>query len=376
MRILVVHSRYASGDMSGENRVVDDEVRLLRGAGHDVTTFLPSVAGGSVLDRVRASLDAVWAKESLRRLAQLTASSTFDVVHCHNLFPMVSPAFLRAIPPDSLTVLTLHNFRLLCLPATLLRDGRICEDCVGRSTWRGVTHACYRDSTLGSATLAASISLHRSIGTLRTVDRFLAVSEFVRRKHVQGGLPASKIRVKDNFVPAATRRKGSGEFFLVVSRLSPEKGVTELVEAWRAIDHDLVVAGDGPEMEKVAAKAPANVRLLGAVTPDRVQSLLQRARAVLVPSICYEGAPRVIPEAFAAGVPVIATRIGGLSNMVTHATNGYLVGLGQTREWQMAVDKLSDTSLNMMFGREAHKSWKTRFTPEGAVRSLEQAYTR
>jgi glycosyltransferase involved in cell wall biosynthesis len=211
---------------------------------------------------------------------------------------------------------------------------------------------------------------------LRTVDRFLAVSEFVRRKHVQGGLPASKIRVKDNFVPAAVRRRGSGEFFLVVSRLSPEKGVTELVEAWRAIDHELVVAGDGPEMDKVAAKAPANVRLLGAVTPDRVQSLLQRARAVLGPSICYEGAPRVIPEAFAAGVPVIATRIGGLPNMVTHATNGYLVGLGQTREWKIAVDNLSDPSLNAAFGREAHRSWKARFTPEGAVRSLEEAYTR
>ena len=112
MRILVVHSRYASGDMSGENRVVDDEVRLLRGAGHEVTTFLPSVAGFAFGDRVRASVDAVWARTSLKRLAQLTATSRFDVVHCHNLFPMVSPAFLRAIPRESFTVLTLHNFRL------------------------------------------------------------------------------------------------------------------------------------------------------------------------------------------------------------------------------------------------------------------------
>ena len=193
---------------------------------------------------------------------------------------------------------------------------------------------------------------------------------------MQGGLPASRIRVKDNFVPPSAQRQGSGEFFLVVSRLSPEKGVAQLVDAWRTIDQDLVVAGDGPEMDAVAANAPANVRLLGAVTPDRVQSLLQRARALLVPSVCYEGAPRVIPEAFAAAVPVIATRIGGLPNMVAHAKNGYLVGLGQSCEWKKAVDKLSDPSLNATFGREAHKSWKARFTPEGAARSLEQAYTR
>ena len=309
MNVLVLHSRYSTGPSSGENRVVDDEVALLRAHGHEVRLWSPDPPADTAYERAALGARAVWSRASVAHVRTLAAELRPDVIHVHNLYPMLSPAVLRTAAAP--VVMTLHNYRLMCLPATFLRDGRTCEDCLGHGPWRGVVHRCYRGSAAGSASLATALALHRRAGTFRRVTRFLAVSEFVRTKHIEAGIEPDRIAVKPNFVDPLPRRQGPGEYFLFLGRLAPEKGVGPLIEAWREIPARLVVVGDGEERARLAATAPSTVEFHDAVPGDQVGPYLARARALVVPSIWYEGAPRTITEAYAAGVPVIAIALRG-----------------------------------------------------------------
>ena len=206
MRVLILHSRYLSGTTSGENRVVDDEARLLTEAGHQVDVWDPVPSDTSGPRLVGTAARAIWSKEAMDHVRGLIRRLDAEIVHCHNLFPILSPAVLRAAHSEgAAVVMTLHNYRLLCLPATFVRDGRVCEDCLGREPWPGVVHACYRASRLGSATLATSLTLHKTIRTFEQVTTFLAVSRFVRDKHIEGGWPGDRINVKPNFAWPSTR---------------------------------------------------------------------------------------------------------------------------------------------------------------------------
>ena len=208
MRILVLHSRYLSGSLSGENRVVDDEIELLRRAGHDVFSWTPSVPEEQPW---QTATNAIWSRKEASNVRRLIARNEPEVVHVHNLFPRLSPSVIGAAATTGIPVLvTLHNFRLMCLPATFLRDGRLCEACAGHVPWRGVAHGCYRDSRPASAALASSLTLHRATQTFGKVTLFLAVSDFVRRKHVQYGFDSGRIRVKTQLLVAATATPRAG----------------------------------------------------------------------------------------------------------------------------------------------------------------------
>ncbi len=370
MRILVAHSRYASGNVSGENRVVEDEVRLLSEAGHDVVSWTPS---GADVHPVRAAARATWARDASRRLRQLTRAHRADVVHIHNLFPMISPASIRAVSTEAPVVLTLHNYRLLCLPATLFRDGRICEDCVGRSLARGVIHGCYRKSRLASGALAASLELHRRIDSFKGVRRFLAVSEFVRAKHRAAGL-AADIRVKPNFAWARDRRRGAGSHYVFAGRLTPEKGLDVIVDAWKNVRETLIVAGDGEQADALRRLAPPNVRFVGPCTSAEVDALLRDARALLVPSRCYEGAPRSIIEAFATGVPVVAPSLGSLAEIVDDGINGVSIARSSAATWMGAIDQLRDDHVVARLGAGAWETWSSRYSPAANLAALEATY--
>src|SRR4051794_1113216 len=276
LRVLVLHSRYATGSSSGENRVVDDEVALLRAAGHQVEVYSPEPRTDTVRARAGVALGAVWSRRSSEAVAALVRDWAPDVVHAHNLFPALSPAVLRVEAP---TVMTLHNYRMLCLPAVLLRDGVLCEDCLGKVPWRGVIHRCYRGSAFGSSALATSLGVHRRAGSFTRVATFLAVSDFVRAKHIQAGWHADRITVQPNFAAAAPRRNGPGSYFVYVGRLSPEKGLDGLLPHWGEVPANLVIVGDGEERERLSALATGNVEFRGAIDPSHVPEVLGNARA-------------------------------------------------------------------------------------------------
>ena len=346
------------------------------GGGHHVSLWAPTPpAAGSLATNIRLGTSAVWARPSLSELRARIRDLDVEIVHFHNLFPLLSPAAVRvAAESGAAVILTLHNYRYSCLPAVFFRDDRPCEDCLGKVPWRGVVHRCYRDSVMGSASLAASLTLHRALGSFGAVDLFIAISEFVKQKHLEAGLPAKKIRVKTHFSKAAPRRDGMGDFFLYLGRLSPEKGLDGLLTAWSPALGKLVVAGDGPDRARLETLAPRGVEFAGAIPAGDVPEIIAQARAVVVPSRSYEGAGKVVMESFAAGVPVVARRIGALGEVVEDERSGLLVEEDDPESWRRALTLMRDGDRNRRMGNAAYEQWRSRFSPSSALVALEESY--
>jgi glycosyltransferase involved in cell wall biosynthesis len=325
---------------------------------------------------IQAGVGAIWARDAVAEVERRIARHEPDVVHCHNLFPALSPAVLRATRDKAPTVITLHNYRFLCLPATFLRDGRICEDCLNRLPWPGVVHGCYQGSVAASAALASSLVLHRTIDTYQHIRLYIAISEFVRQKHVEGGLPGERTVVKPHFAWRVEPRQGPGEYFMYLGRLSPEKGVSTLVDAWAQVSGKLLIIGDGPEASRLRETAPANVEFRRTVAPSAVPRLLRGARAILSPSVSHEGAGKVVLEAYAAAVPALVSRAGGLPEVVQDEVTGLVLPPSDPEAWARAADRLLDDSESERMGRSAWELWSDRYTPEQGLVNLESAYRR
>jgi glycosyltransferase involved in cell wall biosynthesis len=320
-RILVVHNRYQQP--GGEDAVVEAEVNLLRRRGHAVETYIRDNDELNEMSRLNALAENLWSRRTWSGVAKLTRAFRPDVIHVHNTFAMVSSsvywAAARAVVP---VVQTLHNFRLMCVQAMFLKDGKVCEDCIDRVPWRGVVHKCYRSSGLYSAAQATVIGMNRAIGTYRDrVTRYIALTDFCRDKFIQGGLPAERISVKPNFVdiervPTNGRRGG-----LFVGRLAAEKGVDVLLAALKELPNvSIDVIGDGPERARLAEHPQVN--LLGWLGAAEINERMQRAAYLVMPSIWYENFPRTLVEAYANGLPVIASRLGSLAELVDHGRTG------------------------------------------------------
>lgn len=378
MKILILHSSYLSGAVSGENRVVEGEAELLRAGGYDVTLLTRSPEGRTEgVALLRTGARSIWSIRAAKEVELLVQEEGFDIVHCHNLFPSFSPSVIAgASRAGAAVVVTLHNYRLLCLPATFWRDGHVCEQCLGHVPWRGVRYRCYRDSLPGSAALAGSLTYARLRRTLDSVTFFVAVSEFVRSKHLEGGISPEQILVKPNFVPAAPRREGGGEYFLYLGRLSNEKDVRLLIDSWCPELGRLVIAGDGPDAVALRSLGErAGVEFIGVVPPAEVPFLLARARALLFPSRSFEGMPRAVLEAYAAGVPVIASDAGALPEVVTENETGLLVA-GTREAWAGAMGRLGDDLETQRLGDGAWERWRDRYSPDRGLGALKEVYAR
>jgi len=373
-RVLVVHNAYQH--RGGEDAVVESEIELLRSHGHAVETYFRSnddVGGMSSLDMARHTL---WSPRTQHDLAELIRRFKPDVIHAHNTFPLISPSLYWAAERAGVPVVqTLHNFRLMCLNALFLLEGKVCEDCMGHLPWRGVARACYRGSRAASAAMAGMLTLHHGLGTYRNkVARYIALNGFCRDKFIEGGLPAGRVVVKPNFVDFAAPEPVPRSSLLFVGRLSVEKGVVTLAAAMaRLPDAQLRVAGDGPEAGLLGGVA--GVSRLGSLPGEAVRQEMIRAVALVVPSICYENFPRTIAEAFACGLPVIASRIGALADIVRDGETGLLFEPGNPRD---LADKmawaLAHPEQMAAMGRNARAQYEAEFSAEVNYRRLMEIY--
>jgi glycosyltransferase involved in cell wall biosynthesis len=325
MRILLVHNRYQIP--GGEDTVFAAEKAMLETHGHEISTLEPSnleITGWP--RRLKTGLQAIYSYPAKQRMSAEISRFRPDIVHVHNFFPLLSPSIYSACREAHIPVVqTLHNYRLLCPNALFFRDGRVCEDCMGKVVpWPGVLHACYRGSRLATGPVAAMLTIHRALKTWTDdVDAYIALTEFSRQKFIEGGLPREKILVKPNFVhPAPATGKGEGGFALFVGRLSAEKGVGTLLAAWETLGEKipLKIAGDGPLADEV--KAARGIEWLGRVSRDRVVALMQDAAVLIFPSVWYETFGMSIIEAYAVGLPVIASKIGVVNSLVAHQRTG------------------------------------------------------
>lgn len=332
MRVLQLHSYYQL--RGGEDAVVEAERELLVAHGHDVRVHCSNNAVMSEIGALRAAARTVWSQHDHAAVTRLLADWRPDVVHIHNTFQAMSPSVIWAAARAGVPVVqTLHNFRLICPQAMLLRQDAVCEDCVGHVPWRGVVRACYRQSRLQTAVLASTVVLHRAVGTYdRHVARFIALSDFSRRKLIEGGLDGSRIVVKPNFyetdlMPSFEGRRGG----LFVGRLSREKGIEVLMQA--AGTHGMqgvTVIGDGPAYADAVA-ACFGAHWLGFQPLSSVVARMQQSAFLVLPSICYENFPRTIVEAYACGLPVIASAMGAMAELVEDGVTGLLFEPGHAQ---------------------------------------------
>lgn len=375
MRILRLHSWYSTGDLSGENRSVEDECEVLTAGGHEIVSWTPDSVIEDLRDQMRAGFSAIWCRGAASMVRALILERRPDIVHCDNLFPHLSPSVIRTARSSGVpVVMGLRSYRLMCLASNLQRGGSTCDLCVGKVPWRGVVHRCYRDSLPGSTALALSLEGHRRLGTFDQVAVFLASSEYVRCRHIEGGLPADRIQVKPNFSWPAARREGPGEYFLFLGRLVPEKGVANLLDLWRMVGGRLLIAGDGPELQRLQRQAPDGIEFLGPVSRGDIPALIQGAKAVVIPSTWPEPFGRVAIEAYAAGVPVLASRVGGLADIVVDGSSGILVPPTDIAAWALGVQRLSDDGESIRLGEGAWQLWRERFSPRRGLTALENAY--
>jgi len=373
-RVLVVHNAYQQ--KGGEDSVVESEAGLLASNGHAVERFTRHNDEIGTMPRASVALQTCWSGKSAQRIENVIDAFKPDVIHAHNTFPLISPSIYWAAGRAAIPVVqTLHNFRLLCPQAMFLRQGKVCEDCLGHVPWRSALHACYRDSRAQSAVVAGMLTLHRALGTYRTkVSRFIALNEFCRRKFVEGGLPPDRIVVKPNFVdfpmPEAVRRDG----FLFVGRLSTEKGLRVLVSAARQFrDASVRVAGVGPELAQLEG-IPA-IRALGSLSGNAVRAEMSGAIALLLPSVWYENFPRTVVEAFGCGLPVIASRIGALADLVEEGVTGLQFEPGNAQDMAEKMRWAQEHPERMAsMGRNARALYEERFTPQRNYQQLTAIY--
>jgi glycosyltransferase involved in cell wall biosynthesis len=277
--------------------------------------------------------------------------------------------------------MTVHNYRSSCVNSQLFRDGQPCELCVGNQPWPGVRHRCYRNSATASATAALAIRRNRGKGNWTAcADRFLALTDFSRGRLVAGGIPADKMLLHNNWVPDPGPRPAPPEASRTVAcigRLSPEKGFDVVLDAWRRLapsDLRLVVAGDGPEREKLDRMVGPGVEMLGSISRAEVRELLLGSRAVLIPSLWYESQPMVALESLAAGTPVLGSGIGGLRETLAPLGPSWTATPGAVDDWAARISALANDDLVAPAGPAARRLYEEKHLPSAALRRLEAVY--
>lgn len=376
MKVLVIHCKYQ--ERGGEDSVFESECRLLRKNGIQVDALLWDNKRIQHMNAFGVMARAIWSVPASEELEQVISRFRPNVIHVHNTFPLVSGSIFWVASRYHVPVVqTLHNFRLLCAQAMFLRRDKVCEDCLGRLPWRGVVRRCYRGSTAQSSVLVSMLAVHRAIGTYRNkVTRYIALNEFCRNKFIQGGLPADRIVVKPNFVdlPQPGGEASEREGFLYVGRLSPEKGITTLAgAAAHAPDSMVSVIGSGPE--EGTLEAAENIVRLGFLSAEEVTQAMTRALCLVMPSLWYENFPRTLVEAFACGLPVIASRLGALAELVQDGETGLLFEPGNAEDLaaKMRWAQAHPEEMRRM-GEAARAEYEAKYTPEINYRQLMAIY--
>lgn len=380
MRVLIVHNSYR--EAGGEDQAVAQECRLLSSHGHDV--FLVSASNREIegpAKTIRTGLSACYSLQSKQRVMDILGTFRPAIVHAHNLFPLLTPAIYDACIERGLPIVqSLHNYRLICANALFFRKGEICQDCLAHPSYNAILHRCYRNSMLETAIAFGMTAVHRHLQTWNNkVNRFIALSTFSKEKFVQFGLPPQRISIKPNFVPTLPNYRianGQRNGALFVGRLSEEKGVSTLLKSWQGLTETLSIIGDGPLAALVKRRSKSqNIRWLGYLEREKLFAELQSARFVVIPSQCFENFPLIVAESFAAGTPVVAARIGALSETVINGQTGLLCDAFDQNDLRKKIKWAFDHPNDMeLMGRLARKQFDRYYTPSANYRQLMRIY--
>lgn len=374
MKILLLHTQYQLH--GGEDAVVEQELELLKKLHNIEILYFQNKGGWKGALQFLGSLWNIYAARTVRQKIQEFQP---DLVHVHNWHFAMGPLVFREINRLNIPIVhTVHNYRLLCPSAILLNRGKLFTDSLQQSfAWSAVRNKVYRSSIVQTFLLAFVVWFHRKIGTWKKINCYICLTPFAVELFQQSNFRVSKERftVKPNFSIApivdSTIKKES--HFLFIGRLSEEKGIDVLLDAFKGLPFLIKIAGEGPLQELVekTAKQFSNIIYLGNLSSEKVVSQLQKTEALIVPSVCYEGMPMTIIEAFSVGTPVIASNLGAMSSMISNEQNGFHFESANVNDLKKTIakfDMLSD-SIKKEIGSNAFKSYTEKYSPD-----LQQEY--
>ena len=380
--VLMAHNYYQVP--GGEDTVFHNEVNMLEKNGHKVTKYTrhnDEIKGG-VLSKLKLGIDTIFSLKTYKEVKKLIDENDIDVVHVHNTLPLISPSIYYAARAKKVPVVqTIHNFRLLCPGATFIRNGEICEDCVSKGLGQSLKHRCYRDSLAQTFIMYAMLKFHRIIGTYDNIN-YITLTEFNKKKLLSLVKDESKIYVKPNFVEKRDKVERVLEnYFVYIGRLDDIKGINFLVETWKEIDEkiDLYVIGTGPEEEKVKKFIEenniTNIKMLGFMQREEAFKIIEKSRAIIVPSKWYEGFPMTIAESFSLGVPVIGSKIGNIESIIDDKNNGLLFEVNNKDSLNKVVENtFYNKEENKLLGENAYKAFYEKYTDIENYKNLNEIY--
>jgi glycosyltransferase involved in cell wall biosynthesis len=388
MKVIVIHNYYRSSSPSGEDIVFKNEVELFKKNGIDVLTYEKhndDIERGS---KLKTAFTTIWSGRTYKALKNLLKKEKPDIAHFHNIWYLISPSAYYACKDAGIPVVqTLHNFRMFCVNGLLMREDRICEECIGRLPWRGVKYGCYRNSKLYSLPVALTEGIHSIARTWEDkVDAYIALTEFGKKRVIECGLPSEKIFVKPNFLPDPPAPNFLNHGYTVfLGRLSVEKGVNVLINAFNILHFSstyqasLKIVGEGPlkdNLESIVKAGKLNsIEFTGRKSFKECVKLMQGAKFMIMPSLWYEGFPMTIREAFACGKAVIASRLGAMAELIEDGKTGLLFEPGNPDD---LADKIKwmieneDACVEM--GKNARKEFEEKYTAEKNYQMLMKIY--
>ena len=347
MKVLQVYNETRSR-FGGEPAVVEATMRVLAQNGHEPRLMMKSsrVLENSVLKRMSAFWGGVYNFRAYHEMRSLLEKDRPDIVHVHGVYPMFSPSVLVACRRAGVpVVMTVHSHNLTCPTWHHLYKGRICEDCLGGHEYQCILKNC-RDNILESTAYALRSGVARRFRLFHdNVTMLIVLTQFARGRLLQAGFGEDQITVVPN--PATAREIDAipfaGEYVAFAGRISREKGLDTLLAAAAEMpDVPFKVAGDGPVLSEMMAKAPSNVEFTGRLGSDHLHEFYRKSRIVVVPSLWYEQFPMVVLESMARGLPVVASRIGGLPEIVSDGVTGSLFEPGNPLALRNELRRLWD----------------------------------
>ena len=385
MKIFVGHNFYQQS--GGEDLVFRSQTKMLENFGHEVYRYerRNDDIKSNVLSRLSHAASLRFSRASYTQVRRLIRDFKPDVAHFHNTFFVMTPSVFTACKDEGApVVVSLHNFRLMCINGLFFRDNHPCEDCLHGSRASGIIHKCYRGSLLSSAALTDMISHYwRRKTWTEGIDCITVATEFSRQKHIQAGIPAEKIRTLPHFVEEPSQISGEssrGDYALYAGRLSAEKGVDILLKAWRNIkDIPLLIVGTGPQdaamTQYIQSEGLNNVRMLGFLQREEYLKTIRGAKFLVVPCLSYDNCPMVVVEAYSYGVPVLASRLGSLEEAVEDGKTGLLFATGDADDLAAkARELISDAQRYQRLCANAHKTYESRHSPQKHYQGLMECY--
>jgi glycosyltransferase involved in cell wall biosynthesis len=384
MKILIAHNHYQQ--YGGEDAVVQSEIDMLKKKGHDVYFYERSnkeLLPLSWPKKIGRLLNMHWSEHSYQEMKRILNAFRPDIFHSYNTFYMMTPAVYKACQDARVPVVqSLYNYRLVCANGLMLKNGKHCEACLTEPRWKSIFHRCYRKSYVLTACVMKMIDYHWKKQTwLNQVKHYITATEFSRNIFTRAGIPADKITVKPHFlVTDPGMQSEHGAYALYIGRISVEKGVGLLLDAWKNVKGmDLKIMGEGPLLNEIKKKVEqeglTTVRVLGYQPQEEYKKLLRGAAFLIVPSINYDNFPLVITESYANGIPVLASSLEGIKERVKEKESGMTFRTGDkddlTAKAQFMIDHKEMTA-HMKKG--ARLEYETHYTSDKNYERLMAIY--